>query len=62
MTFDITEHEWCDREISTESILEEDIIIRIKNDKFRRDVLLGKRDAIALARHFKLTNNDIENI
>lgn len=56
--FDITQHEWSDNFINVCFSETNNDVIRFDNDMYLVDI--EKSDAIAIAKHFKLTAEDLE--
>lgn len=56
--FDITRHKWSDNFINTCEYETNSDAIRLDNDMYLIDI--EKADAIAMAKHFKLTADDLE--
>lgn len=57
--FDIAQHEWSDGLVTFEMVdFENDV--RLICDNVDYEFFMGKKDAIALAKHFKLTAEDLK--
>ena len=56
--FDIAKHEWSDRFIRIEESYTDDEVISLNNDVYSIDI--ERADAIAIAKHFKLTLEDLK--
>lgn len=56
--FDITQHQWSDEFVSVETANTDSDVIRLDNDMYLVDI--DKDDAIAIAKHFNLTAEDLE--
>ena len=56
--FDITNHKWSDDFINVYESETTNEVIRFDNDMYMVDI--NKKDAIAIARHFKITAEDIK--
>lgn len=56
--FDIAQHEWSDNCISVERSNTDAEQIRLDNDMYLVDI--ERKDAIAIAKHFKLTAEDLK--
>lgn len=53
--FDISKHEFSDRLIDASMVIGDEVLIRA----FNNGITMKKQDAIALAKHFKLTAEDL---
>jgi len=56
--FDITQYKWSDDFINVYESETNNEVIRFDNNMYMVDI--EKRDAIAIARHFKITSEDIK--
>ena len=56
--FDITNHKWSDDFINVYESETTNEVIRFDNNMYMVDI--NKKDAIAIARHFKITAEDIK--
>lgn len=56
--FDIRKHEWTDKAVKVEPNECSDELIRFDNYMYLVDI--EKKDAIAIAKHFKLTAEDLK--
>ena len=65
----IKNHEWFDTEIEYLNTTKDEVIINVRYDEWhglsgrysaeRKAVMINKDDAVALAKHFKLTTGDL---
>ena len=56
--FNIAQHEWSDNFVSVEKSETNSDVIRLDNDMYLVDI--DKADAIAMAKHFNLTAEDLK--
>ena len=57
--FDITKHEWSDKNLFSDGSMYQGKLQIVENDVIDGIVHLSKADTIALAKHFKLTAEDL---
>jgi len=57
--FDITKHEWCSKYNMDCSVDDKSIHFEDVTESVGSIIMLNKADAIAIAKHFKLTGDDL---